>query len=228
MAAGAFAGIPRIETAGTDFKLDGRLDDAAWAKSVKLGDLVEIRTPDAPPPQNATTVWAFYDAGWIVEAKIPFRIFAEADFGFAATTPAKGDVIRINCGRYASVLGETTALARGRGFFHTVFPEFTCDGWELGDIRLMGYWPRAVLQVGEEPWSEKQQRAIRETVANMKARYGEIPPVVTAGAVRGKTNLDGSVDIWCPQVPQDGTTARVLSLRRVLRETVKLAAFISE
>ena len=232
MAAGAFAGIPRIETAGADFKLDGRLDDAAWTKAAKLGDLVEIRTPDAPPPQNATTVWAFYDvenlyvafrcldarmdkvqlglpagqatdvpiasgadtvemlispvgrdgefyhlrvvpsgakadmkcrrtdethclrdatwngdwevkttqdaAGWTVEARIPFRIFAEADFGFAAATPAKGDVIRINCGRYASVLGETTALARGLGLFHTVFPEFTCDGWELGDIRLKG------------------------------------------------------------------------------------------
>ena len=65
-----------------------------------------------------------------------------------------------------------------------------------------GYWKFAQLQVGDEPWGEKAQADIRERVAKLREKHGEIPPVITAGSVRNHTNLDGFVDLWCPQFPQ--------------------------
>lgn len=74
---------------------------------------------------------------------------------------------------------------------------------ELRDhYKEKGWWKFAQLQVGDEPWGEKAQADIRKRVTELREKYGEIPPVITAGAVRGHTNLDGYVDWWCPQFPQ--------------------------
>ena len=72
----------------------------------------------------------------------------------------------------------------------------------LAFYKSKGYGKYLQIQVGDEPWGDKAQEAIRNNVSRMREMCGELPPVITAGAVRHHTNLDGYVDIWCPQFPQ--------------------------
>jgi len=68
-------------------------------------------------------------------------------------------------------------------------------------FRENGYMKYAVVRIGDEPWGAKAQEAIRESVARLRKFDTEVP-VVTAGTVRKNMNLDGSVNIWCPQFLQ--------------------------
>ena len=74
---------------------------------------------------------------WTAEVKIPFKIFANAEAGFFATTPAKGDAIRINLGRVSSPAGETTTWQVGPRGFHSLFANCIYNGMPFGDIQLI-------------------------------------------------------------------------------------------
>ncbi len=64
-----------------------------------------------------------------------------------------------------------------------------------------GWFDRAVIQVSDEPWGSTKQQQIRDAVTRLRLLAPDLP-VVSAGTVRGKMNLDGYIDIWCPQFRQ--------------------------
>ncbi len=66
------------------------------------------------------------------------------------------------------------------------------------------YLKYAVIQISDEPWSEKAQQQIRERSAHLRKLVGkeDMPRVITAGTVRNRMNLSGAINIWCPQFPQ--------------------------
>lgn len=64
-----------------------------------------------------------------------------------------------------------------------------------------GWLDMAIIQVGDEPWSEGAQRKIREYVSWIRKIAPEVK-TIAAGTVRNRGNLDGVIDIWCPQFRQ--------------------------
>lgn len=65
-----------------------------------------------------------------------------------------------------------------------------------------GYWKYAVIQVSDEPWAHEKQEYIRKTVTRMRKLEKDLPPLISAGALRHVTNVDGYLTAWCPQFPQ--------------------------
>lgn len=65
-----------------------------------------------------------------------------------------------------------------------------------------GYYKYAILQVSDEPWSLEKQEYIRKTVSRFRKLEKELLPVISAGAVRNRSNLNGYITVWCPQFPQ--------------------------
>jgi len=65
-----------------------------------------------------------------------------------------------------------------------------------------GYYKYALLQVSDEPWSPEKQEYIRKTVERFRTQEKELPPTISAGAIRTRSNLNGYITVWCPQFPQ--------------------------
>lgn len=81
-------------------------------------------------------------------------------------------------------------------------PEKIADEYFLQLLKFFkdnGYDKYALLQVGDEPWSQEQQEKIRIAVNHYRTLSREIPPIITAGTNRKHSNLEGYIDYWCPQ-----------------------------
>lgn len=84
-------------------------------------------------------------------------------------------------------------------------PEVAADQLFLETVKFFkekGYYKYAVIQVSDEPWSPEKQAYIRKKVTHLRKLVKDLPPTISAGAIRNRSNLNGYIDLWCPQYPQ--------------------------
>lgn len=91
------------------------------------------------------------------------------------------------------------------GIFKPEDPAAAADQLFIETVKFFkekGYYKYAVIQVSDEPWSPEKQEYIRKKVTHLRTLVKDLPPVISAGAIRNRSNLNGYIDLWCPQYPQ--------------------------
>ena len=164
----------------------GRYHIAAGIRDNRFRALLRVRKKNGCYEFDFSRMTPYYDAAVKNHANVLNLEYLDPEY---FRTPRK--ILIDQNGKLTDFLPEDPLSAANQLFRQTI-----------AYFKEKGYYKYAVLQVSDEPWSREKQEYIRNTVSRFRKLEKELPPIISAGAVRNRSNLNGYITAWCPQFPQ--------------------------